>query len=99
MKSADNNTVISCCFAMVKHLLMRSRYVRNVMADTVYATELDRVLMKTCRCADGAATLHGGGGSYACLRSGVLLSSPRLARWEPPRGAPCQVRGSSLRQG
>lgn len=34
MKSGDN-TVISCCFAMVKHLLMRSRYVRNVMADTV----------------------------------------------------------------
>jgi predicted nucleic acid-binding protein len=42
--------------------------------------------------SDGAAILHGGGGSYACLRSGVLVSSPRLARWEPPRGVPVSNR-------
>jgi hypothetical protein len=41
--------------------------------------------------AHGAATLHGGGGSYACLRSGVLLSSPRLARRSRREGSLCQV--------
>jgi len=47
--------------------------------------------------ADGAADLTRGGGSYACSRSGCPVGLPASARWEPPRGFPCQIRrGSGL---